>query len=197
MAMKKILLFVAIAITLATLIVPLVVTSNTPTEPVGTQLSTKTRNKHLTPKQLERIARRKERQEAFEHHIDSTILSHNYRFVPTMFNVEPAGSSHIITNPNVELAIYGDWADVHLPIYQGFTPPYRVILVNSATTNLGDFTTVETDNGWTISFSSWLYTANDYTFTLEVYSKTGGATLTIASDFSPTTTYWGSIYAVY
>jgi hypothetical protein len=114
-----------------------------------------------------------------------------------MFNVEPAGSSHIITNPNVELAIYGDWADVHLPIYQGFTPPYRVILVNSATTNLGDFTTVETDNGWTISFSSWLYTANDYTFTLEVYSKTGGATLTIASDFSPTTTYWGSIYAVY
>ena len=93
----------------------------------------------------------------------------------------------MITNPNIELSFYSDWADVHLPIYQGFTPPYRLILVNSAITSLTDFVTVQTDNGWRVTFSSWLYTSNDYTFTLDIYSKTGGATLSVGSDFSPTT----------
>lgn len=193
--MKKILLICAITISLLALIVPVVVTSNTPTESNAPLQSSRVRK--LDQKHLERIERRKARQEAFEHFIDSTILSHNYRFTPTMFNVEPAGRSQLITNPSIELGIHGDWADVHLPIYQGFTPPYRLIVVNSAITNLADFTTVQTDNGWTISFSSWLYTSNDYTLTLEVYSKTGGATLSISSAFSPTTTYWGSISAIY
>ena len=129
--------------------------------------------------------------------MDSTILSHNYRFVPTMFNVEPAGSSNIITNPNIELAIYGDWADIHLPIYQGFTPPYRLVMFNTSITNLANFTTTQTDNGWSITFESWLYSSNDYTFTLDVYSKTGGATLSVSSTFYPTTSFWGSIVAVY
>lgn len=195
--MKKILLTFAITTSLLALVIPLVVTNTTHAEPTAIQPPEPPKEKKLDAKHLERIERRKARQLAFEHFIDSTVLSHNYRFIPTMFNVEPAGSSHIITNPNVELDIYGDWADVHLPLYQGFMPPYRLILVNSAIPNLTDFTTVETDNGWTISFSSWLYTANDYTFTLEVYAKTGGASLSISSDFSPTTTYWGSIVPVY
>lgn len=194
--MKKILLVVAIAITLAAVIVPLVVTSTTPAEPT-TLDSERMLQRELSAKHQERIAKREARQAAFEHQMDSTILSHNYRFIPTMFAMEPAGSSHIVTNPSVELAIYSDWADIHLPIYQGFTPPYRLIMVNTSITNLADFTTVETDNGWTISFDSWLYSANDYTFTLEVYSKTGGATLSVSSSFYPTTTYWGSIMGVY
>lgn len=195
--MKKILLLLAIAISLATLIVPLVVTSNTPTEYSTDNSADRARERQLSEKHRERIERRKARQAAYEHFMDSTILSHNYRFVPTMFNVEPAGSSNIITNPSIELAIYSDWADIHLPIYQGFTPPYRLVMVNTAITNLSDFTTVQTDNGWTISFSSWLYSSNDYTFTLEVYTKTGGATLSVSSTFYPTTSFWGSIVAVY
>ena len=194
--MKKFLLAVAITISLAAVVVPLVVTSTTPTEPT-TLDPERMHKRELSAKHQERIARLKARQEAFEHQMDSTILSHNYRFVPTMFALEPAGSSHIITNPMVELAIYDDWADIHLPLYQGFTPPYRLIMVNTAITTLADFTTVETDNGWTISFDSWLYSSNDYTFTLEVYSKTGGATLSVSSSFYPTTTYWGSVMAVY
>jgi hypothetical protein len=71
------------------------------------------------------------------------------------------------------------------------------VVFNTSVGNLTNFTTVQTDNGWTITFDSWLYTSNDYTFTLEVYSKTGGATLTLSSTFYPTTTYWGSIVAMY
>ncbi len=195
--MRKILLFIAIAATLATLIVPLVVTSTNPSEPTSIFVPDRTRESALEARHQERIAKRRARQAAYEHFMDSTILSHHYRFVPTMFNVEPAGSSHIITNPNMELAIMGDWADVYLPVYQGFTPPYRLVVFNTSVTDLADFTTVQTDNGWTITFDSWLYTSNDYTFTLEVYSKTGGATLTLSSTFYPTTTYWGSIVGVY
>ena len=195
--MKKILLTIAIVASLATLIVPLVVTSNTPLEPTASYSTERQRQKDLSEKHLERIAKRKARQAAFEHFVDSTILSHNYRFVPTMFNVEPAGSSNIITNPNIELAIYGDWADIHLPIYQGFTPPYRLVMFNTTITNLANFTTTQTDNGWSITFESWLYSSNDYTFTLDVYSKTGGATLSVSSTFYPTTSFWGSIVAVY
>lgn len=195
--MKKILLTFAITASLMAIVVPIVVTSNIPSGANIESSAEGLRERKLDQKHQERIARRKARQAAFEHFIDSTVLSHNYRFSPTMFNVEPAGSSHLITNPNIELAIYGDWADVHLPIYQGFAPPYRLILVNSAITNLADFTTIQTDDGWRVSFSSWLYTSNDYTLTLEIYSKTGGATLSVGSDFSPTTTYWGSISAVY
>lgn len=195
--MKKILLLFAIIATLASVVIPLVVTSNTPNQAYSSMEAERIREQQLSEKHRERIAKRRAKQAAFEHFIDSTILSHNYRFIPTMFNVEPAGGSHIITNPNVELAIYNDWADVHLPVYQGFTPPYRLVMINTTVTNLADFTTVQTDDGWTISFDSWLYSSNDYTFTLEVYSKTGGATLTLSSTFYPTTTYWGSIVAVY
>lgn len=195
--MKKILLIFAIAASLATLLVPLIVTSNTPETYDTSFAADRSREKQLSDKHRERIERRKARQAAYEHFIDSTILSHNYRFVPTMFNVEPAGSTNLITNPSIELAIYSDWADIHLPIYQGFTPPYRLIMVNTAITNLADFSTVQTDNGWTISFDSWLYSSNDYTFTLEVYSKTGGATLSVSSSFYPTTSYWGSVSPIY
>lgn len=195
--MRKFLLCFAIVACLATLVVPLIVTS-TPSASRDTSFAAdRAREKELSEKHLERITRRKARQAAYEHFIDSTILSHNYRFIPTMFNVEPAGSSNLISNPSIELGIYGDWADIHLPVYQGFTPPYRLIMVNTAITTLADFTTIQTDDGWTISFDSWLYSSNDYTFTLEVYSKTGGATLSLSSTFYPTTTYWGSIVAVY
>ena len=195
--MKKILLFIAIAATLATLVVPLIVTSNTPTEYDTSYAADRTREKELSEKHRERIERRKARQAAYEHFIDSTILSHNYRFMPTMFNVEPAGGSHLISNPNAELAIYSDWADICLPYYRGFVPPYRLAVVNTIVTSLNGYTTVQTDDGWTVSFDSWLYSGNEYTFTLQIYSSTGGAQLQMSSNFYPTTTYWGSISAVH
>ena len=37
---------------------------------------------------------------------------------------------------------------------------------------------------------------HEYTFTLNIYSSSGGAQLQMSSNFYPTTTYWGSISAV-
>ena len=196
--MKKQLLPMAIFAAAILIAIPLVV-SNTPTERgSATTLSADPGlESKLSAKHQERIARRQARQEAYERFVDSTILSHNFRFIPTMFNVEPAGSSHFITNPNVELSYRGDWADVCLPYYSGYVPPYRIDLFNTVVTQLNNFTTIQTDNGWTITFDSWMYSANDYTFTLTVYSKTGGAQLELSSTAYPTTTYWGSVMAIY
>ena len=196
--MKKRLLPMAIFAAAILIAIPLVV-SNTPTERSSTTTLSADPGleSKLSAKHQERIARRQARQEAYERFVDSTILSHNFRFIPTMFNVEPAGSSHFITNPNVELSYRGDWADVCLPYYSGYVPPYRIDLFNTVVTQLNNFTTIQTDNGWTITFDSWMYSANDYTFTLTVYSKTGGAQLELSSTAYPTTTYWGSITAIY
>lgn len=195
--MKKRLLPMAIFAAAILIAIPLVI-SNTPTERGTTTLAAdQRRESDLSDKHQERIARRRARQEAYERFVDSTILSHNFRFIPTIFNVEPAGSSHFITNPNVELTYRGDWADVCLPYYRGFVPPYRIDLFNTVVTQLNNFTTIQTDNGWTVTFDSWMYSANDYTFTLTVYSKTGGAQLELSSTAYPTTTYWGSVTAIY
>lgn len=179
--------------------IPLVVSNNTTerSDTFTTSAHQRRSEAQLSEKHRERIARRKARQEAYERFIDSTILSHNFRFIPTMFNVEPAGSTQIITNPAVEISYRGDWADINLPYYRGYVPPYRLAMINTVITQLTDFTTVQTDNGWTVTFDSWLYSANDYTFTLTVYSKSGGAQLELSSTAYPTTTYWGSIAAIY
>lgn len=187
-----------IAIIAAIAIAMPLVLSDTPANRTSTNTTNQRHSEEsLSAKHRERLARRKARQAAYERFIDSTILSHNFRFIPTMFNYEPAGSSHFISNPNVEISYRGDWADINLPYYRGYTPPYRLGMINTVITQLTDYTTVQTDDGWVITFDSWLYSANDYTFTLTVYSKTGGAQLELSSTAYPTTSYWGSISAIY
>ena len=194
--MKKLLLTIGTLCALTLITIPVVRAIRTTSAPIEAPADQR-HERELSEKHRERIARRKARQAAYERFVDSTILSHNFRFIPTMFNVEPAGSSHFITNPNVELTYRGDWADVCLPYYRGFVPPYRLDLFNTVVTQLNNFTTIQTDNGWTVTFDSWMYSANDYTFTLTVSSKTGGAQLELSSTAYPTTTYWGSISAIY
>ena len=193
--MKKSLIIIGIATVVILAAVPTlraIRTSSVPTEAPADQRH----EKELSEKHRERIAKRKARQAAYERFIDSTVLSHNFIFYPSMFNVEPAGGSHLISNPNAELAIYSDWADICLPYYRGFTPPYRLSVVNTVITTLNGYTTIQTDDGWTVTFDSWLYSGNEYTFTLNIYSSTGGAQLQMSSNVYPTTTYWGSISAV-
>lgn len=186
----------AIALVTIAITTTLVVSNNTTDDNLALSIEEQ-HPRHLSEKHRERIERRKARQAEYERFIDSTILSHNFRFIPTMFNVEPAGSSHLITNPNVEISYRGDWADINLPYYRGYVPPYRLGMINTVITQLTDFTTIQTNDGWTVTFDSWLYSANDYTFTLTVYSKTGGAQLELSSTAYPTTSYWGSISAIY
>ncbi len=165
--------------------------------PVERQEDMDARHKQLSPQKQARIARRQARQAEYEHFMDSVIMSHNYRFIPQSFSRQPAGSSQIITNPNCELGVYSDYADIFLPYYKGITPPYRLVLLNTIVNYFNGYTAVQNENGWTITFSSWLYSANDYTFTLDVYSKTGSAQLSVTNTFYNTVSYWGYVTAVY
>ena len=148
-------------------------------------------------KQQARIARRQARQAEYELYIDSIVLAHTFRFIPTSFQVEPAGSMHPITNPNFELSIYRDYADVNLPYLRGMMPPYQLVVINNVINALNGYTAVQTDQGWTITFTSWLYSANNYMFTLHIYKTTGSAQLSIASTYYSTVSYWGSIVGIY
>lgn len=193
--MKRTILIICAATAVALAAIPVVRAIRSSSAPIEAPADQR-HERELSEKHRERIARRKARQAAYEHFIDSTVLSHNFVFNPSMFNLEPAGGSHLISNPNAELAIYSDWADICLPFYRGFVPPYRLSVINTIVTTLNGYTTVQTDNGWTVTFDSWLYSGNEYTFTLDIYSSTGGAQLQLSSNFYPTTTYWGSISAV-
>lgn len=193
---KKIIILLSALSVVALLSIPATISTPSVTKP--TEAPADQRHEHeLSERHRERIARRKARQAAYERFIDSVVLSHNFVFNPSMFNLEPAGSSHLINNPNAELAIHSDWADICLPYYRGFVPPYRLSVVNTVITSMNGYTTIQTDDGWTVSFDSWLYSGNEYTFTLHIYSSSGGAQLQMSSNFYPTTTYWGSISAVY
>lgn len=186
-------LLLLVALGIALVAVPLVHSNTTP-EPHT--LSTPQRIEKPSTKHQERIARRKARQEAYERYIDSVVLSHNYIFTPSTFNSWPSsgpGGSHIITNPMAEMMVSDGWADIFLPYYRGITPPYRLDLINTSITNLEGYVAEQTSDGWNITFSSWLYSANDYTFNLTIYSSSGGAQLELSSTLYPTTTYWGSV----
>ena len=148
-------------------------------------------------KQQARIARRKARQAEYESFIDSIVLAHTFRFIPTSFQVEPAGSMHPITNPNFELSMYRDYADINLPYLRGMMPPYQLVVLNNVINALNGYTAIQTDQGWNITFTSWLYSANNYMFTLNIYKTTGSAQLSIASTYYSTVTYWGSIVGIY
>ena len=193
--MKK--LFTLAAAIVCVLFIALLPEDLTSNDAAEKNYSAQAEKDNRTPQQQARIEKRKARQAEYESYIDSIILSHNYRFMPTSFQVEPAGNMHPINNINFELSVYSDYADINLPYLQGMMPPYRLIVLNNVINSLNGYTTTQTDNGWTITFTSWLYTANNYMFTLNVYKTTGSAQLSIASTYYSTVSYWGSINGVY
>ena len=54
----------------------------------------------------------------------------------------------------------------------------------------------QTNEGWTVTFSTTLFSANDYTFTFDIYSSSGGANLTISSVWYNPVQYSGTITQV-
>ena len=55
----------------------------------------------------------------------------------------------------------------------------------------------QTPEGWTVSFSTSLFSASNYTFTFEISSKMGGATLTITNPWYNAVQYNGTITQLY
>ena len=144
----------------------------------------------------ERAERRAARLAEEEHIIDSIVVAQNFEFNPQTMQQLPAGQMFFLSNINYTFTIWRGAMDICLPYIAGITPPYRRVLLNTGTKNLQNYKTVQTDNGWIVSFNTVLYAEIDYTFTLEINDHSG-ATFTISNDWYNDVQYTGTISQVY
>ena len=151
----------------------------------------------INERREQREARRAQRLSEYEHYMDSLVLSHNFQFNPQTMQQQPTGSMRIINNPNYCLSFWNSTVDVCLPYIKGFTPPYQYAVLNYTIPSVSDLLFEQTHNGWTVSFKTSLYSAQTYTFTLEISSTEGGGTLTIASTWYSAVQYSGTITGLY
>lgn len=151
------------------------------------------RNAERTAQQEARQQRRAERLAEYEKFIDSLVLSRDFRFVPQTMQQLPAGVLRTIYNPSYEVAVWSGSVDVCMPFLKGYTPPYYPVVFNYVLPSVENYTTEQTSHGWIVSFSSNMFSANDYKFTFDISSHYGGAELTISSPFYNSVQYSGNI----
>ncbi len=166
---------------------------------IGTVAQSDTPNNRQAEQQAKheaRVKRRAERMANYERHIDSVILSHNYRFVPLTMQQLPAGMMRNLQNPSYEIIVWNEAVDVCIPYLKGYTPPYYPVVFNYVLPSVMGYTAEQTNDGWHITFKSTMFTATDYTFALDVYSRYGGATLTLSSPFYNSVQYTGNIMGI-
>ena len=166
--------------------------------PYTSKVEAQTNQKYLlSTTHEERAQRRAERLAEFEKYVDSLVLSHNFEFNPQTLQQLPAGSMRLISNALYNVTVWRGTMDVCLPYIAGFTPPYRYVLLNTGSPNLGDFKVQQTDGGWVVSFKCYLYASMQYTFTFEISSRYGGANLTISNNWYSPVQYSGTISKIY
>lgn len=162
----------------------------------GVSAQTQSKNQKLSPKQEKREAReqrRAQRQAEYERYIDSLVTSGNFQFIPNSMRVMPAGSEHLITNPNFGLQYWDGEFDIFLPYVKGAVMPYYLTVLNYTISNPEETLKEQSPNGWKVTFVTSLFSATRYVFTLDIYAKTGGATLTITNSWNNTVQYSGTI----
>lgn len=125
------------------------------------------------------------------------MLSRNFQFNPTTFQRQPAGPMRQIMNPAFNVGMWDGTADITLPYIKGYVPPYYVTIINYTVSDLQGYITEQTHEGWMVTFSTSLFSASTYTFTFEIFSRTGGATLTITNPWYNPVQYTGSISQLY
>lgn len=156
--------------------------------------------KVLSPKEERREVREQRRADriaAYEKTMDSIVLSRNFQFNPTTMQRQPAGPMRQILNPAFNVGVWDGTIDICLPYIKGYVPPYYVTVLNYTVSNVQGYTTEQTQEGWMVTFSTSLFSASTYTFTFEIFSRTGGATLTIANPMYNTVQYSGTISQLY
>ena len=153
--------------------------------------------KQESERRMERIKKREARTAEYTKFMDSVILSHEYIFQPSSFQLQPAGRTQQIVNPNFEIVVGENYYDIYIPYVKGVTPPYRLAILNDITSYVNGYTAIQTDDGWTVRFSTSLYGPDTYTFELNIYSSTGSATLDVSNPFENNVSYWGSISGRY
>lgn len=156
--------------------------------------------KILSPKEERREVREKRRADrivSFEKNMDSIVLSRNFQFNPQSMQRQPAGPMRQIMNPEFSVQIWDGTADICLPYIKGYVPPYYVSIINYTVSGLQGYTTEQTHEGWMVTFATSLFSASTYTFTFEIYSRTGGAVLTITNPWYSPVQYNGTITQLY
>ena len=191
-------IFTIVALTLAIVTTAIVVHSEEQKESKTAAATTTQKPVNDTREQRHkaREQRRAERLAAYERFVDSIVLSRNFKFLPSSVQQEPAGPTRMLYNPNYELAVWDTEVDVCLPYIKGVTPPYYFVLLNYTLPSVSKYITEQTRDGWNVSFSTSLFSATDYNFSLDIYSSSGSATLTIASTWYPDVQYNGSIISI-
>ena len=142
---------------------------------------------------IEREKRRAQRQAEYEKYIDSIVLARNFQFSPQTMQQEPAGQMRMLNNANFGLQVWGSEVDIFLPYIKGVTPPYYTVMLNYTMPSVNQYVTEQTQEGWLVTFTSSLFSGSDYDFSLEIYTSSGSATLTIASLWYPDVQYVGGI----
>ncbi|MBO5217167.1 MAG: DUF4251 domain-containing protein [Alistipes sp.] len=150
-----------------------------------------------TLKQQQRAERRAARIAEYERYIDSIILSKNFEFNPQSIQMQPAGQMRFLSNAVYTMTLWDGQLDICMPYYVGYVPPYRYVLLNTGVPSVEDYMAVRTEEGWHITFKTTLYASSDYTFSLEVNHRYGGATLTIDNLWYNPVQYTGSITRIY
>lgn len=156
--------------------------------------------KVLSPKEERREVREKRRAEriaSYEKMMDSIILSRNFQFNPQTMQRQPAGPVRQIVNPSFNVGIWDGTADICLPYIKGYVAPYYMTVINYTVTDLQGYTTEQTHEGWMVTFNTSLYSVGTYTFTFEIFSRTGGANLTISNPWYNPVEYTGTISQLY
>lgn len=150
-------------------------------------------------KHLERVKERAVRHADHVKFVDSLVLSHSFSFKPVSFQREPAGSPRMIYNNIFRVGIYNNFIDLNLPFISGIAPPYSIVNLNYtlSSATYENYVAIQGDDSWTITFSSNLFSVNEYNFSLKIYSITSEAILTVSSDVLGTVTYNGTILAHY
>jgi hypothetical protein len=156
--------------------------------------------KNLSPKEERREIREKRRAERianYEKTMDSIVLSRTFQFNPQTMQRQPAGPLRQIMNPNFNVGLWDGTLDLCLPYIKGYTPPYYVTVLNYTVPNLQGYLAEQTHEGWMITFSTSLFSASTYTFTFEIFTRTGGANLTISNPWYSDVQYSGTITQLY
>lgn len=83
--------------------------------------------------------------------------------------------------------------DIFLPYVKGAVMPYYLTVLNYTISNPEETLKEQSPNGWEVTFVTSLFSATRYVFTLDIYAKTGGATLTITNSWNITVQYSGTI----
>ena len=156
--------------------------------------------KVLSPKEERREVREKRRAERIANYtksMDSLVLSRNFQFNPSSMQRQPAGPVRQLINPNFTVGFWDGTVDVCLPYIKGYVPPYYYTVLNYVLPSVEGYRAEQTNEGWIVTFSTTLFSANDYTFTFDIYSSSGGANLTISSVWYNPVQYSGTITQVY